>query len=118
MTNFSFKTVTTALIAGINILSARLATKAAIVFLIAKVSTMAIMIGIGIYNMSSGEFGALSAGWQPTNKSVGDIAVSFYSGTISCKVFSESFAVFTVKDFLNYLHISSQVCGHMMAGIT
>lgn len=63
-----------------NIISARLATKMAIVFLIAKVSTMALMIGIGVYNMAHGELGALEGGWDSTNKTLGDIAVSFYSG--------------------------------------
>ncbi|CAL8113068.1 unnamed protein product [Orchesella dallaii] len=72
--------VVASLIAAVNIISARLATKAAIVFLFAKVSTMAIMIGIGFYNMGKGDFGALTGGWDPTNKTVGDIAVSFYSG--------------------------------------
>lgn len=73
-----------ALIAAINIISARLATRAAIVFLVAKVSTMAIMIGIGFYNIGRGKFGALEGGWEaPVNKTVGDIAVSFYSGNLN-----------------------------------
>lgn len=65
-----------------NIFSAKLATRVAIVFLVAKLSAMGLMIGIGIYNVSKGEWGALDLNetWDKGDASVGDIASSFYSG--------------------------------------
>ncbi|OXA52359.1 b(0,+)-type amino acid transporter 1 [Folsomia candida] len=70
------------LIAAVNIFSAKLATRVAIVFLVAKLSAMGLMIGIGIYNVSKGEWGALDLNetWDKGDASVGDIASSFYSG--------------------------------------
>jgi L-type amino acid transporter 9 len=73
----------TVLIAGVNIYSAKLATRVAIVFLVAKLSAMGLMIGIGVYNASRGEWGALDlngTSWDKGDTSIGKIAASFYSG--------------------------------------
>lgn len=67
-------------IAIINILSARVATKVQIVFTASKITAISIMIGIGVYNMVRGEFGALSGGFDKSDAGVGVIATSFYSG--------------------------------------
>jgi amino acid transporter len=70
-------------IAGVNIISAKFATQVAIVFMVAKLSAMAIMIGVGIYNISNGEWGALDLNgttWDAGDATIGDIAASFYSG--------------------------------------
>jgi len=70
-------------IAGVNIISAKFATRVAIVFMISKITAMAIMIGVGIYNISRGEWGALDlngTSWDSGEAGLGDIAASFYSG--------------------------------------
>jgi L-type amino acid transporter 9 len=70
------------LIAAVNIFSSNLATRVAIVFLGAKLSSMGIMIGIGVYNAASGNWGALDINgtWDVGDSSVGKVAASFYSG--------------------------------------
>ncbi len=66
-------------IATVNVLSVNGATRVQIVFTGAKISTMIIIIVIGIYNMSRGQFGAIRGDWEESG-SIGPIAVSFYSG--------------------------------------
>lgn len=67
-------------IAAVNVLTVKGATRVQIVFTGAKITTMVIIIAIGIYNMTQGHFGTEYNDWSETTGDIGIIGISFYSG--------------------------------------
>ena len=67
-------------IAFVNICSAKFATRVQIFFTGTKITAMVVLIGIGIYNVSRGQYGGIPMEFDTSSASYGDIAMAFYSG--------------------------------------
>lgn len=69
------------MVAFVNFVSAKLSSRVQIVFTVAKMLACLLVIGIGIYNLSVGEFGSIPTdGFDHKDVSYSGIALAFYSG--------------------------------------